>query len=126
MVKKEFTYRGKTLEELKDMEIKDFINLLPARERRSMKRGFTEQETILMRELEKKDNVKTHCKDFIIMPKIVGKKIRVHNGKEFIMVSIEAEMIGYRLGEFVSTRKGVSHSAPGVGATKSSSNISVK
>ena len=126
MVKKEFTYRGKTLEELKVMELNDFIQLLPSRERRSIKRGFTEPEKILMIELETKDNVKTHCRDLIILPKLVGKKIRIHSGKSFEMIMIEPEMIGFRLGDFVLTRRGVSHSAPGVGATKSSSNISVK
>ncbi|TKJ17459.1 30S ribosomal protein S19 [Candidatus Woesearchaeota archaeon B3_Woes] len=126
MVKKEFAYRGKSLEELKGMELKEFIKLLPARERRSLKRGFTEQEKKLMEELKKKDNVKTHCRDLIILPEIIGKKVRVHSGKEFVMVMIEPEMIGFRLGDFVLTRKNISHSAPGVGATKSSSNISVK
>lgn len=126
MAKKEFTYRGKSLEELKGMELKEFIKLLPARERRSLKRGFTEQEKIFMREIRKKDNVKTHCRDLIILPELVGKKIRIHSGKEFFMVMIEPEMIGFRLGDFALTRKNISHSAPGVGATKSSSNISVK
>ena len=126
MVKKEFTYRGKTLEELKNLDIKDFIKLLPSRERRSLKRGLTEQEKILMNELKIKDNVKTHCRDLIILPELVGKKIRIHNGKAFVLIVVEPEMIGYRLGEFVLTRKIVSHSAPGVGATKSSSNVSVK
>ncbi len=126
MARKEFTYRGKTLEELKEMEMKDFIKLLPARERRSLKRGLTEQEKILIRELKKKDNVKTHCRDLIILPEMVSKKIRVHNGKDFIMVLIGPEMIGYRLGDFVLTRKSIAHSAPGVGATRSSANISVK
>jgi len=126
MVKKEFTYRGKTLEELKALDIKDFINLLPARERRSFKRGLTEQEKILANELKKKDDVKTHCRDFIITPELIGKKIRVYNGKAFIMIVVGEEMIGHRLGEFVLTRKSVSHSAPGVGATRSSSNVSVK
>ena len=126
MARKEFTYRGKTLEELKEMDMKDFIKLLPARERRSLKRGLTEQEKILIRELKKKDNVKTHCRDLIILPEMVSKKIRVHNGKDFIMVLIGPEMIGYRLGDFVLTRKSIAHSAPGVGATRSSANISVK
>lgn len=126
MARKEFTYKGKTLEELKEMDMKDFIKLLPARERRSLKRGLTEQEKILMRELKKKDNVKTHCRDLIILPEMVSKKIRVHSGKDFIMVSIEPEMIGFRLGDFVLTRKSIAHSAPGIGATRSSANISVK
>ena len=126
MVKKEFTYRGKTLEELKSLNMKDFMNLLPSRERRTLKRGFTEQEKILLKLLKTKDNVKTHCRDLIIIPEMVGKKIKVYGGKSFELVVIEEEMIGHRLGAFVMTRKGVSHSAPGVGATKSSSNISVK
>ena len=126
MVKKEFTYRGKTLEELKSLDTKQFIDLLPSRERRSIKRGLTEQGKILLRELKKKDNIKTHCRELIIFPEMIGKKVKVHSGKEFIMIDIQPEMIGYRLGDFVLTRKGVSHSAPGIGATKSSSNISVK
>jgi small subunit ribosomal protein S19 len=126
MVKKEFTYKGKTLEELQKMSIEEVMPLLPARSRRSLKRGLTDQEKILTLELKTKDNVKTHCRDFIILPEIVGKKIRVHSGKEFVMIVIEPEMIGHRLGEFVLTRRNVSHSSPGVGATKSSSNISVK
>jgi small subunit ribosomal protein S19 len=126
MVKKEFLYRGKTLEELKAMELKDFIRLLPARERRSLKRGLTEQEKIFLRELKKKDNVKTHCRDLVILPEMVGKKIRIYSGKAFTMIMVEPEMIGFRLGDFVLTRKNVAHSAPGVGATKSSSNVSVK
>ena len=79
-----------------------------------------------MAELEKKDNVKTHCRDLIILPKIVGRKIRIHNGKGFEMVQIEPEMIGLRLGDLSLTRRSVAHSSPGVGATKSSSNVSVK
>lgn len=126
MAKKEFTYRGKSLEELKEMSIEDFMNLLPSRERRSLKRGIYEEGKKLLKLLKTKDNVKTHCRELIILPEMVGKKIRVHRGKEFVMIIIEPEMIGYRLGDFALTRKSISHSAPGVGATKSSSNISVK
>jgi small subunit ribosomal protein S19 len=126
MVKKEFTYRGKTLEELKKMELKDFMSLLPARERRSLKRGLTDQEKILLEELKKKDNPKTHCRDFIIIPQVVGKKVRVYTGKEFIQIMVEPDMLGHRLGEFALTRKSVAHSAPGIGATRSSASLSVK
>ena len=126
MVRKEFTYRGKTVEELKSMDLKQFMDLLPSNQRRSLKRGFTEQEKIFLRELKKKDNVKTHCRDLIIIPEMIGKKVRIYNGKEFIMIAIEPDMIGCRLGEFALTRRSVTHSAPGIGATKSSSNLSVK
>ncbi|MCK4522440.1 MAG: 30S ribosomal protein S19 [Nanoarchaeota archaeon] len=127
MVKKEFKYRGKTLEELKNAGLKEFIDMLPARQRRSLKRGFTEQEKILLREIRSnKSDIKTHCRDMVILPEMIGKNIRVHNGKEFVRLMIEDEMIGHLLGEFAMTRKTVSHSAPGIGSTKSSSNISVK
>jgi small subunit ribosomal protein S19 len=79
-----------------------------------------------MDELKEKDNVKTHCRDLVILPQIVGKKLRVYSGKEFFQIMIEPDMVGHRLGEFVMTRKSVAHSAPGIGATRSSSNLAVK
>ncbi len=62
----------------------------------------------------------------IILPEMVGKTIKVHNGKTFLPVSIVGDMIGHYLGEFVLTRNRVQHSAPGIGATKSSGALSVK
>ena len=127
MAKKEFTYRGKTLEELKNISLNDFMLLLNARERRSLKRGFTEQQKILLKHIRaKKGNIETHCKDMIILPEMVGMIIKIHNGKEFIPVTIQNEMIGHYLGEFVITRQKVEHSAPGIGATRSSAALSVK
>lgn len=127
MAKKEFTYRGKTLEELKKLSLNDFMLLLPARMRRSLKRGFTEQQKILLKHIRaKKSNIETHCKDMIILPEMMGLTIRIHNGKEFIPVMIQDEMIGHYLGEFVITRQKVEHSAPGIGATRSSAALSVK
>lgn len=126
MAKKEFTYRGKTLEELKSLSIKDFMNLLPSRQRRSLKRGITDQHKKVLEKMKKGKNIKTQCRDIIILPEMVGKLIKIHNGKEFVTISIHAQMIGHYLGEFTLTRKGVSHSAPGVGATRSSASVSVR
>ncbi len=127
MAKKEYTYRGKTLNELKSMDLKEFIGLLPARQRRSIKRGFTNQQKILLKRIRlKKSNIETHCRDMIILPEMVGLLIKVHNGNQFVPVKIESEMIGHCLGEFALTRKKIAHSAPGVGATRSSASISVK
>ena len=127
MAKKEFTYRGKTLTELKNLSINDFILLLPSRQRRSIKRGFTDQQKILLKRVRsKKSNIETHCKDMVILPEMMGLTIKIHNGKEFIPVIIQDEMIGHYLGEFAMTRKRVEHSAPGIGATKSSAALSVK
>ena len=57
---------------------------------------------------------------------MVGKKVAIHNGKEFKEVEIRAEMIGHFLGEFALTRKIVKHSGPGVGATRSSKFMPLK
>ncbi len=127
MAKKEFTYRGKKLEELQGMGLTEFATLLPARERRSLNRGFTDaQKSVLERLKNNKKNVETHCRDMIIIPEMIGKTLRVHAGKEFAQVMIEAEMLGHRLGEFALTRKRVKHNAPGVGATRSSASLSVR
>ena len=71
-------------------------------------------------------NIETHCRDMIILPEMVGKTIKIHQGKEFMPVIIEEGMIGHYLGEFAMTRKKVAHSAPGIGATRSSASLSVK
>ena len=127
MAKKVFTYRGKTTEELKQLSLNEFIMLLPARERRSLKRGFTDAQKTLLKIMRKgAQNIKTHCRDIIIIPEMIGKTFLVHRGSSFEAVRVEEDMIGHRLGEFVLTRKTVKHSAPGIGATKSSSSLSVK
>jgi len=127
MAKKEFTYRGKKLQELQALSLNDFIELLPARQRRSLKRGITEKQKMVLEKVRKGDkNIKTHCRDMIILPEMVGNLIKVHNGKEFVPVTIQQEMIGHLLGEFALTRKRIAHSAPGVGATRSSASISVR
>lgn len=127
MVKKEFSYRGKSLQELKKLSVNEFIELLPARQRRALKRGFSEQKKKLLENIRsKKGNIETHCRDMIIIPEMVGATVKVHQGRVFTPVIILDEMIGRYLGEFVLTRKRVEHSAPGIGATRSSASISVK
>jgi small subunit ribosomal protein S19 len=129
MVKK-FLYRGKTLEELQEMSLEEFSKLLTARERRALKRGLTKQEKKLLesiRHFRGKDKlIRTHTRDMVILPEMVGAKLGVHNGKEFHMVIIDASMIGHRLGEFALTRQRVKHSAPGLGATRSSKFVPLK
>ncbi|HOI18710.1 MAG TPA: 30S ribosomal protein S19 [Candidatus Woesearchaeota archaeon] len=126
MAKKEFTFRGKSLDELKEMSVAEFSKLLTARKRRSIKRGFSEEKKKLIEKISKKDKVKTHLRDAIVLPSMVGKTIRIYNGKEYLAVIIQPEMVGLYLGELALTRKSVMHHAPGVGATRSSANLSVK
>lgn len=123
---KEFRFRGYTLEELQKMSLEQLAELLPARERRKIKRGFTEQEEKFLRKLRKKGTARTHCRDMIVLPEMVGKVIFVHNGKEFVRIEVKPEMIGHRLGEFAHTRRFEKHSGPGVGATRSSKFVPLK
>ncbi len=55
------------------------------------------------------NNIKSISKNSVILPKLVGLTVRVYNGKTFIVVKIINEMIGHKLGEFVSTRKQFSY-----------------
>ncbi len=125
-----FKYKGYTLEELQKMSLEEFAKICKARIRRKLKRGFTEAEKKLLKKIRKYKGtnkfIKTHCRDMIILPEMVGMTIGVHNGKEFVPVKITPEMIGHRLGEFAPTRKPVKHSAPGIGATRSSKFVAVK
>ncbi|PIN75878.1 30S ribosomal protein S19 [Candidatus Woesearchaeota archaeon CG10_big_fil_rev_8_21_14_0_10_37_12] len=124
---KEYLYRGKTVDEIKKLDLATFAQLCPSRERRKLKRGFTEQEKkFLERVRADKKTVKTHCRDLVIIPELIGKTIKVHNGKEWIQLEILPEMITHRLGEFALTRRSVKHSSPGIGATRSSAALSVK
>lgn len=124
---KEFLYRGKSLEQLKKMSLSEFTLLLNSREKRKLKRGFTEVEKKLLETLrETKKDVKTHCRDMIIIPEMVGRTVRVHNGKDWVPIMLMTEMLGHRLGEYSMTVKPVRHSAPGIGATKSSASLSVR
>lgn len=128
-VGKEFTYRGKKLEELKQLSLSEFANLLPSRERRTILRSGTLIEKFLKRcnkKSEKGKDIRTQSRDIIIIPKFVGLTINIHNGKEFTQVIVTEDMIGHRLGEFTQTRSKVQHGAPGIGATRGSAFLSVK
>lgn len=121
---KKFSYRGKTFEELVAMNLEDFSELLPARQRRCLKRGLPKQHRKLLENIRankgKDKFIRTHARDMIILPEMVGSKIGIYNGKEFKPVVIEEEMISHCLGEFSMTRQKVKHSSPGLGATRSS------
>lgn len=124
---REFKFRGKTLEELKKMDLEEFSKLLKSSKRRSLKRGFdNEQKKLLEKLREGKDYVKTKRRDIIILPEMVGKKIGVYNGKEYVKLEIKPQMIGHYLGEMILTREEVKHSAPGMGATRSSKFVPLK
>ena len=134
---REFTYRGYTLEQLREMSMDQFIRLLPGRQRRSLQRGLNHVQLRLLEKVREhiemlkrgekpKKPIKTHARDMVILPEMIGLTIHVYNGKEFVPVEIKPEMIGHRLGEFAMTNKPVKHGRAGVGATRSSMYVPLK
>jgi small subunit ribosomal protein S19 len=122
-----FLLKGKTAEELQKMSLEDFAKLIPSRSRRNLLRGFDDDEKKFLEKLRTSEKpVRTHMREMVIIPEMLSKKILVHNGKEWVSVDIKPEMLGHRIGEFALTRKRVQHSAPGVGATKSSKFLPLK
>jgi small subunit ribosomal protein S19 len=136
LARKIFKYHGYTLEELQEMSLEDLSKLLPARQRRSLKRGFLPRQQVVldkMRKLKKTEQkggkpivIKTHCRDMIVLPEMVGTIFGIYNGKEFVEVELTQEMIGCYFGEFAPTRKRVQHGDPGMGATRSSMFVPLK
>ncbi|MGQ0771896.1 MAG: 30S ribosomal protein S19 [Nitrososphaerota archaeon] len=129
---KEFDYRGIPLDQLQSMSLEKLFEIFPARARRSLTRGITDGKRKLIEEikLEKagksKNPIKTHIRDLIVLPYMVGVTVSVFSGKEFVPVAITPQMIGHYLGEYVRTNKRVVHGAPGVGASRSSLYVPLK
>lgn len=127
--KKQFTYRGKTTEELQKLDVREFAKLARSRDRRNLLRNFQVHEDFVSRcknKIEKSKPIKTHLRDLVIVPQMIGMKIQVHNGRQFTPVDIVGEMLGHKLGEFALTRSRTAHSKMGVGATKGSKSKSKK
>jgi len=132
---KEFRYRGYTIDDLQALSMDEFIRLLPSRQRRSLQRGLNQEQRILLESVRKakeaskqgqKTVVKTHARDMVILPEMVGVTVLIHNGKEFNAVEITPEMIGHYIGEFAITNKPVKHGTPGIGASRSSMYVPLK
>jgi small subunit ribosomal protein S19 len=124
--KEEFLYRGRKISDLAKLSIEELAGLLPSRQRRSIKRGVTKEHKKVLAALKNKDSVRTHIRDMIILPEMVGKTLEIYNGKSFEKVEVMPEMIGHFFGEFALTRGRVQHGAAGVGATRSSKYVPLK
>lgn len=124
---KEFNYRGQSLEELQKMDLEKIAELMPARQRRSLRRGLSgKHKKLLQRIRDGDESIRTHLRDIIVLPEMVGATIAIHDGRNFNQVEILPEMIGHYLGEFALTRRRVSHGSAGIGATKSSKYVPLK
>nr|XP_060610992.1 small ribosomal subunit protein uS19-like [Anolis sagrei ordinatus] len=118
-----FTYRGVALEQLLDMSYCSLMQLYRACQCQRLNREKAKKEALPM---EKPEVVKTHLRDMIVLPEMVGSMVGIYNGKTFNQVEIKSEMIGHYLGEFSITYKPVKHGRPGIGATHSSRFIPLK
>lgn len=129
---REFKYRGYTVEQLQGMSLESFLNLLPARQRRSLNRGISDEKRKLLgkirtaREGAGAKPIKSHARDMVILPYMVGLTVHIHNGKEFVPLEVRPGMIGHYLGEYVPTNKKVVHGTPGIGASRSSLYVPLK
>ncbi|MBI5228584.1 ribosomal protein S19 family protein [Candidatus Micrarchaeota archaeon] len=126
---RKFYFRGKDIEELKKMSLEEFSKLLSSHERRTLKRMSYRIRKFLekLRHAAAKGKVlKTHEREMIVIPEMLGMRIRVHQGNGFVDLTILSEMLGRRLGEFAFTTKLVKHSGPGVGATRGSKSVDLK
>ena len=134
MAKKEFTFRGKSVEEMQAISFDDFAKLCTSRQRRSVKRlALNPEFKHFLKKVKKAADaikagkqpkpVKTHCRDFIVVPEMIGVPLAVYKGNEFMQIEVKDKMLGHFLGEFVLTRKKLMHGKAGIGATRSSTAI---
>ncbi len=131
MLAKKFSFKGLELEALEKITVEDFIKLMPSKARRSMRRMGLQVKKFLekFREWKKsgdKKPFKTHCRQMPVLPEMIGSRVQVHNGKDFVDFTIAPEMLGHRLGEYSITIKQVRHSGPGIGATRGSKSVELK
>ena len=125
--REEFTYLGYSIEDLQQMTLTELLSIMPSRARRKFNRGLSREHEKLLSDIRSGDeNIRTHLRDMVVMPEMVGKTILVHNGKEFQKVEIQPEAVFHYLGEFALTRKKVTHGSAGIGATRSSKYVPLK
>lgn len=135
---KEFTYMGKTLHELQAMSVDEFAKITTSRSRRCLQRGV--DKALLAKIVDGQEKLKamggklptnargirTHLRQFIIIPQMIGLRMAVYRGNSFEPVDIQPEMLGHTLGEYILTRKRITHGKAGIGSTKSSSAVTAK
>lgn len=81
---------------------------------RSLKKGAYVDPRVLkkvetLKKSGKRTPIKTWSRACVISPEMVGVTFLVHNGKDFLTVLVDENMVGHRLGEFSPTRKFVRH-----------------
>ena len=127
---KDFVFRGLDEEQLKAVSMDEFIRMLPSRMRRSLMRGLPEEHRKLIEKIRSwqpgDKPLKTHSRNLIILPEMIGTTVHVFSGRDFIEVLIDLKKVGHYLGEYSITNSPVRHGRPGIGASRSSMYIPLK
>ena len=99
---RKFTYRCVDLDQLLDMSYEQLMQLYSAHQRRRLNRGLRRKQHSLLKRLrkakkdapsmEKPEVVKTHLRNMIILPEMVGSMVGVYNGKTFNQVEIKVRV----------------------------------
>lgn len=96
---KKFTYRGVDLDKLLDLNHEELMDLVNARARRRFSRGLKRKPMALIKRLrkakaaakpmERPEGIKTHLRNMIIVPEMIGSVVGVYNGKVFNGIEIK-------------------------------------
>jgi len=129
-------YRGVEIDKLLEMEYMEVVSMFKSGQRRRVKHGMHPKYDRLVKKIktsvkntphgEKPKAVKTHLRNAIVMPEMVGGIAEVYSGKYWNPVEIKADMCGQYLAEYSMSYKPVKHGKVGHGATRGSKFVSLR
>merc|ERR1712214_64568 len=108
---RKFTYRGLELDDLLKLPTESLESLFRSRIRRKLRRskGFKGKN---LKPGEKPPMIKTHLRNCVVTPEMIGSIVGVYTGKEYKPVEVKFDMIGKYLGEFAMTYNPTLHNRP--------------
>lgn len=90
---------------------------------RSLKKGYFVDDHLMKKVLHANETssrqvIKTWSRRSTVTPEMVGLTFAVHNGKKFIPVYVDENMVGHKLGEFAATRTFRGHAGKDKGSKR--------
>merc|ERR1712146_356863 len=119
-----YTFRGLELDDLLKLDQGSMFQLFRSRIRRKLNRskGFKGKYQKLAEKLrksklnlqpgEKPPMVKTHLRNCVITPDMIGAIVGVYTGKEYKPTEIKFDMVGTYMGEYAMTYNPTLHNRP--------------
>jgi len=122
---RKYYYRGIEVDDLLDLNSFEFMKLVHSRARRKFQRGLKPRQIALVKRLrsekkktkgtaEKPKTIKTHLRNMLVVPEMIGSMIGVYNGCKYCLIEVKPDMVGCYFGEFSITYKPVRHGRQGV------------